>query len=100
MEIETTVRRDAQVLNRLGLHARPASEFVRCAHRYAHDTVIVIRRGTETYSAGSILEVLTANLDCGARMTLEAAGPRAEEALNELADMLVRFREEEGGADG
>ena len=49
----------------------------------------------EVYAATSILEVLTANLDLGAVFTLEADGPDAETALQELAALLVRFRDEE-----
>ena len=83
-----------EVLNELGLHARPASEFVRCAQKFA-TTKIQLRRGEETYAATSILEVLTANLDLGAAFTLEADGPDEAEALARLAALLVEFREQE-----
>jgi len=82
------------VLNELGLHARPASEFVRCAMRYP-STRIKLEKDGEFYSVMSILEVLTANLDQGAVFTLHADGPDADAALAELAALLVRFRDEE-----
>jgi phosphotransferase system HPr-like phosphotransfer protein len=44
--------------------------------------------------------VLTANLDCGVRVILEAIGPDEQEANNELQALLLRFRDEEGGAQG
>ena len=83
-----------EVLNELGLHARPASEFVRCAQKYP-TTQIRLRRGEETYSATSILDVLTANLDQGATFLLEADGPGEAEALKSLAALMVEFREQE-----
>lgn len=83
-----------EVLNDLGLHARPASDFVRCALKFPA-TKIQIRRGEETYAATSILEVLTANLDLGAAFTLEADGPDEAEALGLLAALMVEFREQE-----
>ena len=44
--------------------------------------------------------MLTANLDCGARVILEAIGPDEQEAINELEALLLRFRDEEGEAYG
>ena len=85
---------ELEVLNELGLHARPATEFVRCAMRFKA-TTIVLRKDGATYAAISILEVLMANLDQGAIFTLEADGPEADEALRELAALLVKFRDEE-----
>jgi phosphotransferase system HPr (HPr) family protein len=63
-------------------------------------STITIWKGEEKFSAASVLEVLTANLDCGARVVLEVVGPDEQEALNELEALLLRFREEEGGAQG
>jgi phosphotransferase system HPr-like phosphotransfer protein len=57
---------------------------------------ITIWKGEENFSAASLLEVLTANLDCGARVVFEAVGPHEQEALNELEALLLRFRDEEG----
>lgn len=87
------MRREVEILNELGLHARPAAEFVRCVMRFKCE--VTIRRGDERYSAASILEVLSANLDCGARVVLEAIGPDAEEALDKLESLLVEFRNQE-----
>jgi phosphotransferase system HPr-like phosphotransfer protein len=42
--------------------------------------------------------VLSANLNRGDRVVLEAVGPDEQEALNELEALLLRFRDEEGGA--
>jgi phosphocarrier protein len=58
---------------------------------------VTICKEDEYFSAASILEVLSANLDCGARVAIEAVGPDEQEALNELQALLLRFRDEEGG---
>jgi phosphotransferase system HPr-like phosphotransfer protein len=52
------------------------------------------------FSAARILEVLSADLDYGARVVLEAIGPDEQEALNQLEALLLRLRDEEGGAQG
>lgn len=80
-------------MNLLGLHARPAAEFVRCVHTFQSE--ITIEKGEEKFSGNSILEVLSANLDCGSRIVLEAIGPDAEKALERLSKLLVEFREQE-----
>jgi phosphotransferase system HPr (HPr) family protein len=87
------MERDLTILNKLGLHARPAAEFVRCARKFK--ATIVIKKDGEQYSAESILDVLSANLDCGSHMLLDADGPDAAQALDELAALLEQFRKQE-----
>ena len=82
--------------NKLGLYAGPAALFVRCVIRFK--STITIWKGEENFSADSILEVLSANLNRGDRLVLEEVGPDEQEALSELAALLLRFRDEEGGA--
>ena len=53
---------------------------------------ITLCRGEERFSAASILEVVSANLDCGARVVLDAVGPDEQEALSEPEALLQRFR--------
>jgi phosphocarrier protein len=87
------MERELTILNKLGLHARPAAEFVRCARKFK--STVLIRKDGEEYSAASILDVLAANLDCGSRMIVEANGPDAKDALEQLADLLVQFTRQE-----
>ena len=87
------MRIEAEILNELGLHARPAAEFVRAVHKFKC-TVTIESKGV-TYSGASILEVLSANLDCGSRIVIEAVGPDAESALAKLQRLLHDFRDQE-----
>ena len=89
------MRREVEIVNELGLHARPAAEFVRTVRDFDCDVFII--KGDARFSAASIMEVLTANLDFGARLTLEAIGRDAEKALTRLAALLLEFREQEKG---
>jgi phosphocarrier protein HPr len=89
------MQREVQIVNKLGLHARPAAEFVKCVMKFK--SKVTLCRDGECFSAASILEVLSANLDCGASVILEAVGPDEQEAVSELEALLQRFREEEGG---
>ena len=87
------MERELTILNKLGLHARPAAEFVRCARKFK--STIVIRKDGEEFSAASILDVLSANLDCGAHMTVNADGPDAEAALDALTALIEQFQHQE-----
>ena len=87
------MRREVEILNELGLHARPAAEFVRAVKGF--DCEVTIHNGTERFNAESILEVMTANLDRGARIVIEAEGPEAEVALDRLEALLHEFKVQE-----
>ncbi len=87
------MQRQVEIVNKLGLHARPAALFVQCVIRF--QSTVVIHKDGERYSAASILEVLSANLDCGVRVTLEANGPDERETLDELEALLKRLPGEE-----
>lgn len=87
------MERELIIVNKMGLHARPAAEFVRCARRF-RSTILIKKDGAE-YSAASILDVLSANLDHGSRMNLCADGPDSAQALDELAALLQQFQRQE-----
>jgi len=88
-----STRRDVRITNKLGLHARPAAQFVKRARSFRSE-IWVVKDG-KRYSAASLIDILRANLDCGATATLEAHGVDAEEALERLEKLLAEFHETE-----
>jgi phosphocarrier protein len=82
-----------RIVNKLGLHARPAAQFVKRVRSFRSE-IWVIKEG-KRYSASSLIDILRANLDCGATATLEAYGVDADEALEELQKVLAEFHEKE-----
>ncbi len=87
----TTVSREIQILNPLGLHARPAAEFAKRANAFRSEIWIV--KDGKRFSAASLIDILRANLDQGATATLEAVGRDAEAAVERLAQLLHEFRD-------
>jgi phosphocarrier protein HPr len=83
--------REITIVNELGLHARPAAEFVRRANAFRSDIWLVTEIGR--FCALSLIDVMRANLDRGAVATLEAHGTDAEEALDRLAKLVSGFRD-------
>jgi phosphocarrier protein HPr len=81
-----SARREVRIINRLGLHARPAAQFVKRVRSFRSEIWLVTADGR--YSASSLIDVLRANLDCGACATLEAHGVDAEEAVERLKQLL------------
>jgi phosphocarrier protein len=76
------MRKEFEIVNKLGLHARPAAEFVRCVVRFK--STITICKGEENFSAASILGALTANLNYGDRVVLERSDPMSKRHLVSL----------------
>jgi len=79
--------RTVRVLNRYGIHARPAALLVKAASAYP-DTEIFIRKGDFAVNAKSIMGLLTLEGHHGLELVLQATGPKAAEALDELAGLF------------
>ena len=89
----TSAQRDVLITNKLGLHARPAAQFVKRVRSFRSEIWVV--KDSKRYSASSLIDVLRANLDCGATATLEAHGVDADQALDDLVKLLAEFHEKE-----
>ncbi len=81
--------RSVQIVNKHGLHARPAAEMVKAASRYQSD--ITIARDDLEVNGKSIMGVMMLAAEYGASITLRASGPDADEALEALS-VLVSSR--------
>jgi|SRR5215204_4867871 len=89
-----SVTREITIANKFGMHARPAAEFARRANSFRSE-IILVRDGTR-FSATSLMDILRASLEQGAKLTVEAHGPDAEEAVEALTKLLTEFQKEEG----
>ena len=90
------IRQEIKIVNELGLHARPAAEFVLGAKAFCSQIWLI--KGGERFSAASILDVLTANLNCGETATIEAEGPDAEDAVKRLVELTCEFEKRDSPA--
>ncbi len=73
------------IKNKVGLHARPASLFVREAAKYK--SIITVINGDNKANAKSILNVLTLGANLGDLIRVIAEGEDADAALKALADL-------------
>ena len=82
----STVEGTFVVGRELGLHARPAGEFVRIAGRYSCD--VEISRGGGWLNGKSVLSILSMGATRGTRLTVRARGDGAAEALAQLGALI------------
>jgi len=89
IELEASV----QVVNRAGLHARPAAMLVRAAGGFK-STIHVEKEGLQV-NCKSIMGVLMLAAEQGSTLRFTAIGEDAQEALDELTGVVRRGFEED-----
>ena len=82
------IERAITILNRLGLHARPAAEFVKVAGKF--DCQITLSKDDMEVNGKSIMGVMTLAAECGSVVVVRANGADAEEAVEALAKVLAK----------
>ena len=92
MSDSLSVQREVEVVNRAGMHARPAAEFVKVAGRFASE-IRVEKDGLEV-NGKSIMGVLMLAAERGSRLRLVARGADAEDAVHALSELVGRGFEE------
>jgi len=97
MSHDTTVaHRQVVILNRLGLHVRPAMKFVELASRFQAE--VCVRHNNNEFNGKSLLSLTMMAAECGTRLELEARGPDAAAAVEALAQLVsARFHEDDDG---
>ena len=84
--------RSVQIVNKHGLHARPAAEIVKAASRYQSD--VTISRDDLEVNGKSIMGVMMLAAEYGATITIRATGTDADDALSAIAALVAnRFGE-------
>ena len=84
----TAVERVVPIVNPLGLHARPAAEFVKLASGFRAE--IQVEKDGMQVNGKSIMGVMTLAAECGSALLIRASGDDAEAALTALADLVAR----------
>ena len=80
------IEKDIQVINQLGLHARASAKLVQLVCGYRSE-VMMAAKGRDI-NAKSIMGILSGGIAQGSKITIEAEGPDAQEAVDELVDLI------------
>jgi phosphocarrier protein HPr len=91
--------RTVRILNRTGLHARPATLFVETASQFR--AAISVIKGAQEADAKSVLSLMLLEAVGGTEITIRAQGEDEALAVNALAELVESgFNEEEVEAVG
>jgi len=87
------VQKEVTLLNRLGLHVRPAAQFTKIAGKYKAD-VFLIRDGMRV-NAKSIMGVMMLAAGKGSKLLIECIGEDEQPLLAELVQLVEnKFHED------
>jgi phosphocarrier protein HPr len=88
-----TATSKVSVCNKLGLHARPASLFVRTANRFQSE--VFVEKDGEVINGKSIMGLLMLAAGPGSQLILRAEGTDASQAVSELETLVRRKFDED-----
>jgi len=82
-----TVEREIKIVNKYGLHARPAMQLVELANSYV--SKIEVTKGDLTVDAKSIMSVMRLAATKDSVLKLVADGADADEAITEIVALIA-----------
>ena len=85
--------KELTVVNKLGMHARPAAMFVKTANRFTCD--IFVEKDGEKINGKSIMGLMMLAAGPGSKLMLHVCGTDAAQAIAELEALVNRKFDEE-----
>jgi phosphocarrier protein len=86
-------QREFVIINKLGIHARPAAMFVKTANRFQCD--VFVEKDGEVINGKSIMGLMMLAAGPGSKILVTCEGPDGNEALDELEALVKRKFDEE-----
>lgn len=80
------IKKEIQILNDLGLHARPAAVFIQHTNKYKSN--ILISKDNSTVNAKSIMGVMALSVGNGEFIEIKVDGPDEKEAMDDLINLI------------
>lgn len=84
----TLIEREVLIINRAGIHARPAAKLVRTAGSFSSD--IFLESGGERVNGKSIMGIITLGATYQTTVRIIADGDDEEAAVEALEDLFAR----------
>ncbi|PYO82959.1 MAG: hypothetical protein DMD65_07125 [Gemmatimonadetes bacterium] len=81
------IERAAKIVNPLGMHARPAAEFVKVANRFK--AAVEVRKDDLAVNGKSIMGVMMLAAECGSSLIIKTDGEDAEAAMEALLALVA-----------
>ena len=80
------IEKEVAIVNRLGLHARPAAMFVRIASR--HRAEIWVSKENEEVNGKSIMGLMMLAAGQGSKLHIRCEGPDADKAMEDIEALI------------
>jgi phosphocarrier protein HPr len=81
------------IVNKLGIHARPAALFAKAANQFKSD--VFVEKDGETINAKSIMGLMMLAAGPGSKILVIAQGPDADEAVKAIERLITdKFHED------
>ena len=85
--------REVRIVNKYGLHARPAAEFVKLANRFSSE--VWVSKDDLQVSGKSIMGVMMLAAEYGSLITIRSVGEDSADAIDALCQLVSsRFGED------
>lgn len=81
------IEREAKIVNPLGMHARPAAEFVKLSSRFK--SAVEVRKDNLTVNGKSIMGVMMLAAERGSSLIIKTDGEDAEQAMEALLALVA-----------
>jgi phosphocarrier protein HPr len=90
---DNLITKEFQVINKLGIHARPAALFVKTANKFQCE--IFVEKDGEKVNGKSIMGLMMLAAGPGTKLTVHANGADASKALAEIESLIKRKFDED-----
>jgi phosphocarrier protein HPr len=90
---EQKITKELTVVNRLGLHARPAAMFVKVCNRHKSD--VWVEKDGEQVNGKSIMGLMMLAAGQGSKLRITCEGFDADKALNDIETLIERRFDED-----
>ena len=89
-----SISKEIEIINKLGMHARAAAQFVQLASNFSSH--IEIEKDDRRVNGKSIMGVMMLAASKGSTVTLHASGEDEEQSIESLSELINnRFNEDE-----
>lgn len=80
------ISKDFTIKNQMGLHMRPANDFVTAMAAYTSDVTILFNN--QSINGKSIMNIVAACIKKGSQIVVECDGPDEKEMMNRVEELI------------
>jgi phosphocarrier protein HPr len=83
----TKTTKEVEIVNKLGLHARPCAKFVKLANTFRSE--VWVTKDSDTINGKSIMGLMMLAAGIGSKLTIMCEGPDSSEMIEALEKLIL-----------